>query len=210
MIFSKEHNFLFIKNMKVGSTSMEVELSKILPDSAIVTFINPPNKNHRPRNWGPFVNHTTFLEASLHLDLRNVRSYTIVRHPYETVLSDFFFRKEIQDTKWLDLSQKEKDRLVDYYFTNQFSNGPWLKSTRNIYTINNKIAVTDILRHELGLENEINRVLPLHNLPEIKFSTFEKAYRPNTVHYKDVFSKDQLDMIAKEWSWEFEVLGYND
>lgn len=210
MIFSKDHNFLFIKNMKVGSTSMEVELSKILPASAIVTFINPPNKEHRPRNWGKFVNHTTFLEASLELDLKDVKSYTIVRHPYEVVLSDFFFRKEILSINWATLSQNEKDMLVEKYFNNEFSNGPWIKSTKNIYTVNNKIAVTDILRHELGLENEINRILPIHNLPKITMKTFEKAYRPEGTKYLDVFSKKHLGMIAGEWSWEFETLGYND
>lgn len=196
--------------MKVGSTSMEVELSKILPASAIVTFINPPNKDHRPRNMGNFVNHTTYLEASMSLDLSEVKSYTIVRHPYEMVLSDFFFRKEILNTKWVALSQSEKDRLVDYYFSNQFSNGPWMKSTRSIYTVDNKIAVTDILRHELGLEAEINRILPSHNLPKIKINTFEKAYRPEGISYRDVFSKKQLEAIAQEWSWEFDTLGYND
>jgi hypothetical protein len=209
MIFSKDHNFLFIKNMKVGSTSMEVELSKILPDSAIVTLINPFNKDHRPRNMGKFVNHTTYLEASLALDLSNVKSYTIVRHPYEMVLSDFFFRKEVLDQDWKSLTKTQQEALVDQYFSNQFSNGHWMKSTRGIYTINDKIAVTDILRHELGLENEINRILPLHNLPKINISTFEKAYRPKGTTYSDVFSRQQLDMIASEWSWEFETLGYN-
>jgi hypothetical protein len=210
MIFSKDHNFLFIKNMKVGSTSMEVELSKILPDSAIVTLINPFNKEHRPRNMGKFVNHTTYLEASQSLDLSDVKSYTIVRHPYEMVLSDFFFRKEVLDQDWNSLTKPQQEMLVENYFGNQFSNGHWMKSTRHIYTINDQIAVTDILRHELGLENEINRILPIHNLPTIKFNTFEKAYRPNGIAYTDVFSKRYLDLIANEWSWEFMTLGYND
>lgn len=210
MIFSKDHNFLFIKNMKVGSTSMEVELSKILPDSAIVTLINPFNKEHRPRNMGKFVNHTTYLEASQSLDLSDVKSYTIVRHPYEMVLSDFFFRKEVLDQDWNSLTKPQQEMLVENYFGNQFSNGHWMKSTRHIYTINDQIAVTDILRHELGLENEINRILPIHNLPTIKFNTFEKAYRPKGITYTDVFSKKHLDLIADEWSWEFRTLGYND
>jgi hypothetical protein len=209
MIFSKDHNFLFIKNMKVGSTSMEVELSKILPDSAIVTLINPFNKEHRPRNMGKFVNHTTYLEASQSLDLSDVRSYTIVRHPYEMVLSDFFFRKEVLDQDWNSLTKPQQEMLIENYFGNQFSNGHWMKSTRHIYTINDQIAVTDILRHELGLENEINRILPIHNLPKIKFNTFEKAYRPKGITYTDVFSKRYLDLIANEWSWEFMTLGYN-
>ena len=210
MIFSKDHNFLLIKNMKVGSTSLEVELSKILPDSAVVTLINPPNKEHRPRNFGKFVNHTTWLEANQELDLSGVKSYTIVRHPYEMVLSDFFFRSEIINVHWNSLSKLEQDRLVDYYFNNQFSNGPWMKSTKDIYTVNGEIAVTDILRHEKGLEQEINRILPLHGLPTIKVTANEKAYRPKGINYKDVFSTVYLDMIAHDWSWEFRTLGYND
>jgi hypothetical protein len=188
---------------------MEVELSKILPDSAIVTLINPFNKEHRPRNMGKFVNHTTYLEASQSLDLSDVRSYTIVRHPYEMVLSDFFFRKEVLDQDWNSLTKPQQEMLIENYFGNQFSNGHWMKSTRQIYTINDQIAVTDILRHELGLENEINRILPIHNLPKIKFNTFEKAYRPKGITYTDVFSKRYLDLIANEWSWEFMTLGYN-
>ena len=210
MIFSEKHNILFIKNMKVGSTSMEVELSKILPDSAIVTKINPPNKDHKPRNFRNFVNHTSWEEASKYLDLSNVMSYTIVRHPYEMVLSDFFFRSEIINTHWNSLSKLEKDRLVDYYFTDQFKNGPWMKSTRGIYTLDNKVMVSDLLRHELGLEKEINRILPKHGLPLIKMNTFEKAYRPKNITYKDVFSKEQISLISDEWSWEFRNLGYND
>ena len=210
MIFSKEHNFLFIKNMKVGSTSMEVELSKILPDSAIVTKINPPNKDHKPRNFGNFVNHASWKEANDILDLSGVMSYTIVRHPYEMVLSDFFFRSEVINTHWNSLSKIEKDRLTDYYFNGQFSNGSFMKSTRSLYTVDDKIVVSDILKHELGLEEEINRILPRHGLPTIKINTFEKAYRPKNVTHKDVFSKPQLLMIAEEWSWEFGNLGYND
>lgn len=196
--------------MKVGSTSLEVELSKILPDSAIVTFINPPNKEHKPRNINGFVNHTSYLEASKHLDLSNVKSYVVVRHPYNMVLSDFFFRKEILSLgNWNSLNKLDQDRLVYKYFNNEFSNGEWFKSTKNLYTINNKICVTEILRYENGIENEINRILPRHNLPTIKINTYEKAYRPKNIGYLDIFSEEILDMIYKEWQWEFNTLGYN-
>lgn len=209
MIFCDKHKFLLIKNMKVGSTSLEVELSQILPDSAIVTFINPPNKKHRPRNMGSFVNHTSFLEANKKLDLTDVKSYVMVRHPFNMVLSDFFFRKEIMDLgDWNKLTKVKQNDMINKYFSNDFSNGEWFKSTKNLYTIDNKIAVTKILKYENGLEDEINSILPAHGLPTIKIVTYEKEYRPKNVTY-DIFSKEILDMIRKEWSWEFDSLGYN-
>lgn len=210
MIFCDKHKFLLIKNMKVGSTSMEVELSKILPDSATVTFINPPNKNHKPRNIKNFVNHTSFLEASKALDLTDVKSYVMVRHPFNMVLSDFFFRSEVMNLgDWNLLSSKIQEEFIYKYFNNEFSNGEWFKSTKDLYTIDNRIAVTKILKYENGLEDEINSVLPLHNLPKIKISTYEKQYRPKNVTY-NIFNKEILEMIKHEWSWEFDNLGYND
>ena len=209
MIFCDKHKFLLIKNMKVGSTSLEVELSKILPDSAVVTFINPPNKNHRPRNINGFLNHTSFLEASKHLDLFDVKSYVMVRHPYDMVLSDFFFRSEVlMAGNWNDLDINLQNELIEKYFNNEFTNGGWFKSTKNLYMVDNSVAVTKILKYENGIENEINSVLPDHGLPQIKVNTYEKAYRPKNITHK-IFSKNILDMIKEEWSWEFDNLGYN-
>ena len=96
MIYSPDHNFLMLKNSKVGGTSLEVELSKVLPENAIVTKIDPPNSQHRPRNHKGFYNHMPYLEASSILDLSNTKSYIFVRHPYDTVLSAFFLSNKIK------------------------------------------------------------------------------------------------------------------
>lgn len=209
MIFCDKHKLLVIKNMKVGSTSLEVELSQILPTTAIVTLINPPNKNHRPRNFNGFVNHTSFLEASKKLNLNGIKSYTIIRHPFEMVASDFFFRSEVINSgSWNDLGNIEKESLLDRYFNNLFSNGGWFKSTKNLYTVNNNIAIDILLRHENGIAEEMNKFLPNHNLPLIPGKTYEKAYRPKNISYINIFSKKRLEMIAEEWFWEFENLGY--
>ena len=56
MIYSPDHNFLLLKNIKVGGTSLEVELSQVLPNNAIVTPILPKNDKHKPRNYAGFRN----------------------------------------------------------------------------------------------------------------------------------------------------------
>ena len=50
MIYSQDHNFLLISNQKVAATSLEMELSKILPLNAIVTPLFPVRPDHNPRN----------------------------------------------------------------------------------------------------------------------------------------------------------------
>ena len=97
MIFSPENKFLMIKNYKVGSTSVEVELSKVFSDKAIVTPILPMNKKHIPRNYSGFYGHMPYSEIKEKIDLFDVKVYTITRNPYDIVLSDIFFRMNLDN-----------------------------------------------------------------------------------------------------------------
>jgi hypothetical protein len=205
MIYSPDNKFLLLKNYKVGSTSMEVELSKILPKNAIVTEIDPPNPEHKPRNSSGFYNHISYSEIKEKINLDVVKCYIFVRHPYTTVLSDFFFTLKLQDIDPLKLDKDDLLFLLDKYFYG--SN--WLRSTGYIYRDNlNNSCVDDFLFYENGIENEINRVLPLHGINKIKINTFEKEYRPKHIEYQDMFSKSHIDIINDSWSWEFDNLGY--
>jgi hypothetical protein len=207
VIYSKDHNFLLIKNEKVGGTSLEVELSKILPENSIVTPIVPSNINHIPRNHqNIFYNHISYSEIEELLDLQNVMSYVIVRNPYDVVLSSFFHTLH-NNLKIPTYEMKEKTDLskkVDVYFKECLLHG-----THKLYTKNNKIIVNKILYYENGIENEINKVLIDHNIKPIQITTFEKKHRPPWATYKNMFNKEQIDIINSAWSWEFENLEYD-
>lgn len=214
MIYSSDHNFLLIKNKKVGGTSLEVDLSQILPENAIVTPIYPINNNHKPRNYSGFYNHISYSEIQNKIDLSNVLSYVFVRHPYSMVLSDMFHGIG-GASRWNILSDKDKDILVDKYFDENDSNyyedmpNKMLNSTKNLFTSDNDIQVTKILKYEDGIENQINSILPNHSLPKIKLLSKEKTYRPENINHSDIFKKRHYEKINKEWFWEFENLGYN-
>jgi hypothetical protein len=222
MILSKEHNFLLLKNHKVGGTSLEVPLSMVLPKTAIVT---PKTANHPawkiknepsydgylPRNYDGFYNHISYSEIKNKIDISNVNAYVFVRHPFNAVLSHFFHRLYFLDNlneKWESCTKEEKKQLVDMYFNNQLG-WEWYKSSKSIYlSSENKIQVKEILKYENGVEEEINKILPKHNIQKIKLNIFEKSFRPKNIKYNDVFEEHHLDLIAKEWNWEFENLGY--
>ena len=216
MIYSPDHNFLLLKNRKVGGSSLEVSLSRVLPKNAIVTPLNGSGniwdskpKNHNERNYDDyFYNHIKYEEVNKKINLSNVKSYVFVRHPYDSVLSDFFHRLFFfkKDLVWLKLSKFEKEELVEQYFDNKFYR--WYKGDKGIYTINDKIVVDKILYYEKGIEKEINSVLNFHKISNITLNVFEKAHRPKSIKYQDVFLKKHLDLIRKEWWWEFENLNY--
>ena len=207
MIYSLDHKFLLLKNAKVGGSSLEVELSKILPDNAIVTPIDPKNLEHNPRNYEiKFYNHAPYSLIKNFLDLNDVKKYVFVRNPYSVVLSDFFHilhdRVSPNFKKYNDKDFLNKE--LDMYFSNNM-----IKNTHWIYTENNKIIVDKILYYENGIEDEINKVLPSHGIDNIKMQTFEKKYKPDWANYKDIFNDEHIDKINKEWSWEFKNLGYS-
>jgi hypothetical protein len=209
LIYSPDHNFLMIKNTKVGGTSLEVELSKVLPDNSIVTQIKPENINHVPRNYDGFYNHMPYSEIKNKIDLANTRSYVFVRNPYDIVLSNFFHQLFLSHIDYSKINLKQKNTLLDKYFFGNDQDITLIKSTKRLYTSdNNEIQVNKILRYEKGIEYEINPVLFEHGIRSIFIKTFEKSYRPKEIKYQDIFSKDHIDLIQQEWSWEFENLGY--
>ena len=70
------------------------------------------------------------------------------------------------------------------------------------------IIVDKVFKYEDGIEDQINYILPEHNLPKIKINTFEKNFTPKKIKYYDVFSKNQINKIYEEWEWEFDTFGY--
>lgn len=209
MIYSPDHKFLMLKNMKVGSTSLEVELSKVLPDNAIVTEITPKNDEHVPRNHEGFFHHMPYTMIEKSIDLSDVKSYVFVRHPYDIQVSMLFYRLKQRNIDWEKINEKEKDKLLEIFFLQKETDFEMQKSTKYIYTKDKKIIVNDILKYENGIASEINPILSRHNIKNIQMNTFEKDYRPKKYTAQSVFKEKYLHKIYTEWKWEFDQFGYS-
>jgi hypothetical protein len=205
MIYSKKHNFLLLKNYKVGGTSLEVELSQVLDNSAIVTPIYPANKLHIPRNFDKFYNHIPYSEIEDLLGketLDKTDTVVFVRNPFDVVLSHMYM-----SFAWDNIIiPTEKD--IDNYFKN---NGKLKKITgpfsRKIYTKDNEIMAKTIYKYEDGLD-QINETLKNVGIDLISISAKEKMYKPKEIKAKDIFNSRHLDIISKDWSWEIERFDY--
>jgi len=208
MIYSKKYNFMYFKNKKVGGSSTEICLSQIMDDNAIVTPVNPIDEKHNPRNFDGFYNHSLYSEVSENIDLENVDTCVVVRNPYDSVLSDFFLQLEYTNNMQNYLTGNKND-FVNKYFDNTLRENwrGWLRSTRDIYSKDGEIQVKHVIKYEDGIEPGLNKILNPKGL-HLDLNVYQKAHRPKNVTPKDVFSPEQMKMIAEEWAWEFETFGY--
>ena len=97
-IISFQHNFIFIKTSKTAGTSIEVDLSPVAGDDAIVTPIIPAEPGHAPRNYlGPdetllFYNHMPAIRIRELLGEARFASmfkFCIEREPIEKCISHY-------------------------------------------------------------------------------------------------------------------------
>lgn len=207
MIYSHKHNFLLLKNYKVGGTSLEVELSQVLDDSAIITPIYPVSKLHNPRNYNNFYNHISYNEIEGILGkevLDKTETVVFVRNPFNVVLSHMYMSFAWEGI----ISPTEKN--VDDYFNN---NGKLKKiigiASRRIYTKDNKIMAKTVYRYEDGLD-QINKTLKKVGINSISINTKEKMYKPKEIKPADIFKPRHLEIISQDWDWEIKQFDYSD
>jgi hypothetical protein len=206
MIYSAKHNFLLLKNYKVGGTSLEVELSQVLDQSAVITPIYPDNILHTPRNYDQFYNHIPYskIEDILGKDvLDKTESVVFIRNPFDTVLSHMYM-----SFSWSGIENPSK-LDIDKYFNNETKlNKITGAMSRGIYTKEGIIMAKTIYRYEDGLE-QINKTLNDVGIGSIDINAKEKAYKPKDLKPLDVFSSDHIDSIREDWSWEIEKFDYS-
>lgn len=203
MIFYPQRNLLILKNFKVGGTSLEADLEKVLPSNCIVTEPEPSHikvKGFAARNYKEygFTSHASFNDFKQKLPdvAKKVTSVVFVRNPFDVVLSHFFMLLKINKIK-----QEDYKEYLNIYFSED-KQLPMLKSTKNIYSNNGKIQVSYVFKYENGIEKQINSVLSMVKAPNVILTSKEKDWKPKNLSAKEVFNKEQLGLIEKEWAWE--------
>lgn len=123
MIVSHKHRFIFLKTRKAAGTSIEVALSQIAGDDAIVTPVHPPEEGHHPRNFQgtekleerPNVSWDRFLQ-----DTKENHNYG----PYERYMPYLAYFSHMP--AWM-VRAKLGDRIWSGYFKLCTERNPWDK-----------------------------------------------------------------------------------
>lgn len=114
MIVCHERKIIFVKTKKVGGTSFDIALSKFCGPDCIITPITPADEglrnslgfrgsqNYLKEDGTQYFNHMTAkqIQQSLPLDIWSTyQKITIVRNPYDALISKYFWRRETKDFK---------------------------------------------------------------------------------------------------------------
>lgn len=207
MILSPKHNFLLIKNYKVGGTSLEVELSQIIDDEdAIITKIQPNNPEHIAKNFVGYYNHMSYREVANKLGfdyVNTLESAVFVRNPFDVVLSHFYMA-----ANWSKIDNINSD-IVDKYFNDKLmlEKMSGIRS-RGIYTIDNIIGVNNVFKYEDGID-QFNALLSRVGISPVAWRYTEKQYKPKEIKPLSIFKEKHLDIIRNDWAWEFETFDYS-
>jgi len=211
MLVSHSAQFIFLKTLKTGGTSVELALQKLfLPQSVMrkqlyfedeTGIVGARGEQPSQENYW---HHMTALEVYRKLGYRTFNRYrriSIVRNPFDKVLSQFFFRLRQPEGFTAD-----KAKFNDYVRT-----AKRLPVDRQIYSIKKIICCTHLMFHE-RLQEDFNAVLrELSNggHREADLGRHKAGFRDKSIPYQDYYDPASRDLVAKAFDFELENFGYS-
>ena len=214
MIVSHQNRFIFLRTFKTAGTSIEIALSKHCgPEDILTRLLEPGDEelraslghrgpqnhlrqsDHRTREFSP---HMVANAAQQHFpDVWNrYFKFAVVRNPWEVCASAFAMRQA--QGKGVGREFSELVRSPGF--------AAWAQRWRNIFTIDGRIAVDEIVRYE-DLADSLEKIRLRIGLPEpLALPRAKSGYRKG--HYREMVNERDAEVIAKLFAPEIEMFGY--
>lgn len=230
MIICPGRKFIYIKNMKVASTSMEIWLSQLCDDDSIITCIAQEDEEIRhqlgfrgPQNyeipwhrytikdWGrsilkkrkprPFKHHDSMGRILRYYNnYSNFFSFCFERNPWDKVVSHYYY--------WLYQKGAEPDELSLSEFiesaTHRISN--WDRYTNE----KDEIIVDHVAKFE-NLEDELEMICRKIGVSREDMGTLPRAktrFRKSKKPYQQLLTDQQAERIQQLCHREISHFGY--
>jgi hypothetical protein len=198
-------NILFIHIPKTGGTSVECYFSSKfnipLNTETLYLFMDEEVKKQKNIIIHSSLQHITYSQMIqykdiFHIDLNNLKIITIVRNPYERLISDFFFYKLIH----LNTTKEEVFHILQKYLVSDKYDNHNIPQYHFIIGIkpNDNISV-------LKTERLIN---DMHKLGYTDFDVFFNV-NPNKVDYYHYLNTDSIKLINHFYYYDFILFNYS-
>ena len=226
MIISHKYKFIFIKTAKTAGTSIEVFLSKYCSDDDIITPIFPPIEGHIARNYRGYFNPFPELIDSRkggykktisdfftrkhfwnHMPARVIKNrvpgkiwnnyykFCVERNPWDKTLSKY----------WMQYKRSNEALTLEEFF--QIARFPRYFAW---YTDDDKKLMVDKVVKFENLSGDLGDVFEKLGIP---FSgdlgvRAKSDFKKDRRSYKDIFTKEQADIIGNVFKDEISMHGY--
>lgn len=192
VLISNDLKFIYFKNKKCASTSVENYFIDLLQDENILT-----HKNTQLR-----FSHTSPIIIKNYIGdekFNNYFKFCVIRNPYDRLVS--YFYHFILRNKNNDI---EKD--INKFRTFVKSELPNFLET---YTIDSNFICDYHIRYE-NLEREINYVCEKFNLDKnINLKNIYSNIRPKNIDYKIYYDSETKTIVENKYKIELDKFGYD-
>ena len=229
MIISHKYKFIFLKTSKTAGTSIEIALSKFCNENDVITPISPKDElvradlgykgpqnymfplsdykitdwvnvlfKYKNKRWKQFYNHITAQRVQNMIDSNIWNTYykfCFERNPWDRVVSQYYWRiSEPRISMKLFLKSKHFKDLI--------------KKGRNVYTVNNRIAVDKIYKYEFINDAIIDLSEKFKFAKKLELPRTKSTSRPKKREYSDILNSDEKKYIGKVFEKEIINLDY--
>lgn len=202
MPYFKKINTLFIHIPKTGGTSVEnyfyskYNIKKTF--STLFSTLQFTINNHS-------FQHSTYLELFnnkeyLEIDFDNIKIFTIVRRPYDRIISDLFFFNLIH----CDMTQEQIFNQIKFF----------IESNKFEYD-NHKMEQYKYLLNAAGIIDHKIHIMKIENLKDCMknfgfedFAFSENVTHRNKINYVDLLNNESIQLINKFYEKDFEYFNY--
>jgi hypothetical protein len=201
-----EVNILFIHIPKTGGSSVDYYFSKkfniLLNSQSLFWYMDKNTKLKENMSINSSLQHITYNQIVkynkvFNVDFNNIKIITIVRNPYQRIISDLFFYKKIN----VNSSKEEVFNIIkDYLMSDNYDNHNIPQ--HNFITDDNKQLIPNI--HILRTESLTSE------MKELGYTDFNTVYSENPikVNYYNYLNDESIKTINKFYHFDFILFNY--
>lgn len=200
-------NILFIHVPKTGGSSVEFYFSSKFNISLnAYSLFNIPSESTIPLAYDVFdtsLQHLTYRQLVQHKDVLNINFdnitiMTIVRNPYERIISDLFWSKQIDVTS----SKEEVLIAIQQYLMSENSDNHSLPQHYFLTDNDNNLIPNIHVLHTETLTNDMKK------MGYKDFNLFSNK-NPQNVNYYNYLNNDSIQLINQYYYFDFVLFHYD-
>lgn len=201
---NSEINTLFIHIPKTGGTSLEYyfcdKYNIKLDNNSLYFFLDP--ENQKSKNISSSLQHMTYQTIMMHkeffnINMDNIKILTVVRNPYERIISDLFWYQKIN----INSSKEEVYHIIfEYLYDKNLDN----------HNIPQYLFITDNQKQLFPNIKILHTETLTEDMINLGYYDFNKRLNINEhkINYFNYLNQNSLKLINQFYAYDFELFNY--